>query len=246
MSTPNRERLDGPSREPEPPTPEHAGVGWHRSLLIPMLITLGAVGAMYVWSRSRHEPPRMTTAAPIVATEPATHIVTPVMADASGALIGRPAAGVHAPATDGWTYDLDSLRRRGPVVLTFIKDGCPCSEAVQPLFNELAHAYPKAAVLGVIDDPAEPARRWAERFHARYPLLLDPDLKIVRDYQVTNSVFVVLVDETGTIAGHWPGYSAPMLRELGAALARLTGSEERPLHLTDAPEDLYTGCPYDL
>lgn len=37
---------------------------------------------------------------------------------------------------------------------------------------------------------------------------------------------------------------ADMLREPGERLARLGGVEVKPIDLTDAPEELYAGCPY--
>jgi hypothetical protein len=77
-------------------------------------------------------------------------------------------------------------------------------------------------------------------------VLLDPDLKLVRSFGVENSAYVIVVDRHGRIAMHWPGYSASMLQQLGAALASMTGTPFRPIDTLDAPADLYTGCPYAL
>ena len=132
------------------------------------------------------------------------------------------------------------------MVLTFIKIGCPCSEAAQPFFNRLRAAYPHARILGVIDGDLGPANLWAKKIRVSYPLLLDPNLQLVRAYGVENSAYVVLVDQKGQIVMHWPGYCASMLQELGATLALLTRSAVRPIDTVDAPVEFYSGCPYDL
>ena len=168
------------------------------------------------------------------------------MATASEAMVERVAPPFDAPAADGRRYRLDELSRRGPLVLTFVKDGCPCSEAAQPFFNRLHAAYPEAEMFGVIDVEAEPATRWAGRFHVTYPLLLDPGLGIIRAYNAENSAYVVLVDAQGRIRKHWPGYSAGMLRELGATLAGLIGTTDRPIDVADAPDEAYSGCPFEF
>ena len=204
-----------------------------------------SVGLIYAWSRFGEEQGPSSVASVII-EGPAKHLVTRKMAEASRGMCGRKAPEFARDASDGKTYALEELTRRGPVILTFIKDGCPCSEAAQPFFNEVRAAYPGATILGVIDVGSVAARRWAARCRVSYPLLLDPGLDLVRAYGVENSAYVILVDPTGRIAAHWPGYSASMLQELGEMLARLSGSEEKPIDLTDAPDELYTGCPYDL
>ena len=44
-------------------------------------------------------------------------------------------------ATDGKGYHLDTLTKESPILLMFIKQGCPCSESAQPFFNRLYEAY---------------------------------------------------------------------------------------------------------
>ncbi len=168
------------------------------------------------------------------------------MAEKSRGMVLRQAADFTLKATDGKEYSLSKLIQDGPVLLTFIKIGCPCSESAQPYFNRLQATYPPVRVLGVIDGVLGQANLWARKLRPSYPLLLDPDLKLVRAYGVENSAYVVLVDQKGQIKMHWPGYSASMLQELGAALAVMSGSRLIPISTTDAPNELYTGCPYDL
>ena len=76
--------------------------------------------------------------------ETAKHVVTPSMAEASRGMVFRQAPAFTLKATDGAEYSLGELIHEGPLLLTFIKIGCPCSEAAQPFFNRLRAAYPHA------------------------------------------------------------------------------------------------------
>ncbi|SIO59536.1 Peroxiredoxin [Singulisphaera sp. GP187] len=210
-----------------------------------IVLASATFGSLYAMVRLRSELP--ATEEELVIIEGSTkHIVTPEMAGASRAMLDRPAPNFSKAATDGKTYRLEEMLRNGLVILTFVKEGCPCSDAAQPFFNELHAAYPRVSIRGVINVAAEPAKRWADKFHVTYPLLLDPNEELVRDYGVENSAYVVLIGSNGEIAKHWPGYSESMLRELGSLTAKMTGSPEKSLSFADAPTDLYTGCPYDL
>lgn len=206
---------------------------------------LGLV-SLYARARLRSELAGAEVFGPTRTRPPSSHIVTKKMADSSRSMLERTAASFETVDADGRFYKLSELCGRGPVVLTFVKNGCPCSEAAQPFFNQVQAAYPGAGFFGVIEAASDTATRWATRFHVTYPLLLDPDSRIIRDYGVENSAYVVLVDRQGRIRKHWPGYSVGMLRELGATLAELTGCPEHPLDVSDAPDEEYSGCPFDL
>jgi peroxiredoxin len=217
-----------------------------RSAIFLFAFPVLGVGFLYAWVRLSSEIGGWERAPFDIPGEPAKHVVTPRMSESSRGMVFRQAPDFSKKANDGANYTLRELTRQGPVLLTFIEIGCPCSEAAQPFFNRLRAVYPQARILGVIDGELGPANLWASRISVLYPLLLDPDLELVRAYGIENSAYVVLIDEQGRIAMHWPGYSASMLQELGASLARLTRSALRPIDVSGAPSELYTGCPYDL
>jgi peroxiredoxin len=132
-----------------------------------------------------------------------------------------------------------------PIVLIFIKDDCPCSEAAEPCFQLLHNSHSKnARFIGVIEGDTEVARSWADRHKTPYPVLADPNLEIIRACDAKNSAYAALVLPDGTISRLWPGYSAPMLRELSAQIAALTATNEPPPNMTDAPQTLTSGCPF--
>lgn len=223
-----------------------------RCELVGFLALALGVGTLFLWARihsgkkvdggtlpTELQPSRTFQGGP-------THVVTPEMAEASREMVEHEAPRFTREATDGKTYNLAELLQRGPVVLTFTKVGCPCSEAAQPYFNQLALAYPGATLLGVVNAEDGPAQLWSRRIRAAYPQILDPDLGIVRDYGVENSAYVIVIDASGRMTEHWPGISQDMLGRLSARLTSLTNMPVARLDFTEAPDDLYTGCPYEL
>lgn len=177
-----------------------------------------------------------------------SHKVTDTMQDAADE-----AAGIAAPAfraVDGnrREHDLNGPAYQGkPVVLVFIKDGCPCSLAMQPFFNQLAKAYgDKVPFLGVINGEPEMARFWGNARSVPYPILADPDLAIIRDYGATNSAFLALIDPNHHLETLWPGVSRDILAQVNKRLAELSGRPPQPIDASDAPSEPYSGCPYDL
>ncbi len=174
------------------------------------------------------------------------HLVTPEMLEKSEAAVDRPVpANLRAMDADGRIYDLANEAQSRPLMLVFIKDGCPCSISAEPFFRRLFDAYQEQVqILGVIDGDQEVARSWAKQHGTPYPILLDPDLKLVEAFEVWNSAYVAVVAPGGQIETLWPGYSAEMLGDLSEQLARLGGTKVVPIEVNDAPELLYSGCPF--
>ena len=134
-----------------------------------------------------------------------------------------------------------------PTVLVFIQDGCPCSEAAEPYFRSLVEAYgPEVSFLGVIDGDSSVASRWRQDHQTPYPVLADPDLSLIRHYGAQRSAYSALISREGRIERLWPGFSADMLRELGARLAEARGIAEVKLAHEEAPARLTSGCPFPI
>jgi hypothetical protein len=133
-----------------------------------------------------------------------------------------------------------------PVVLVFVKDGCPCSDEFEPFFQRVAQLYAGAVRFAdVIDAPAWAARRYAQRHRVPYPVLADPGRRLIRRFRAENGGYVVLLSAGGAIDGYWPGCSADTMRDLGRWIARLAGLPECPLDVTGMPAPLTTGCPFE-
>ncbi len=220
----------------------------------PLAITVGLMAAsclvVALWSQARMSAGAPASSSPLRPTmaEPEKHKVTPDRLERSGRHSGRAIpAGLAADDAAGTAFDLDSLTTEGrPLVVIFIKDGCPCSTSAEPFFRRLHFAYgDRATFLGVIDGGPSSARRWADDHHTPFPVLADPGTAWARAFGAESSAYVAVVAPGGQVEALWPGYSAPMLVELGATIARLAGVAPVPVEAADAPAELYTGCPFE-
>jgi peroxiredoxin len=171
------------------------------------------------------------------------HPVTPAMLAAAEERAGRRVVATSTEGSGGRMNSPAAVAADRPTVLVFLKDGCPCSEAAEPFFHRLHAAYgTRVAFLGVIDGDRSDARGWADRHRTPYPVLADPDRRIIRACGAERSAYVALVAQGGTIERLWPGFSRGMLAELGIRLARISGLPEFPDEFSGAPEELASGC----
>jgi peroxiredoxin len=217
------------------------------STAVSLAIPFGVLGVAYALARIGAEfgtPPPEDDPVIIISSD-RKHTASPEMLAAAGSMENRAAPSFRAEADDGQTYSIHDLSREGPIALVFIKDGCPCSVAAGPHYSRLAQSYgSRIRFFGVIDGNAEVARKWSRANRVTFPILCDPDLRIVHEYHAENSAYFAVIARGGRIEKYWPGYSADMLNEANGLLARLAGAEVKPIDLTDAPTELYSGCPY--
>ncbi|WZO98327.1 redoxin domain-containing protein [Isosphaeraceae bacterium EP7] len=175
----------------------------------------------------------------------AVHPVTPPMLAAAGAMSGTRVTAHSAMGSDGRDHSPASEAANRPLVLVFIKDGCPCSEAAEPYFRRIHAAYgANASILGVIDGDLATARDWARRHGTPYPVLADPDRTIIEACKADRSAYAMLAAPGGQVEAMWPGYSSTMLAEVGAGLARLAGVAEINLDTAGAPDEMASGCSF--
>lgn len=173
------------------------------------------------------------------------HLVTEPMTKKAQARESKTAPDFDLPDTNGKTISLKQLYSEKPVVIYFIKEGCPCSETYEPFIQEFARNYLDVAhFVGVMDGNQDVIKAWSSRFVDPYPILGDPSNKTMNDWEATNSAFTALVDKNGVIVAYWPGYSRWMLEELSEKLSAMTNVPRRRLAILDAPSQLYTGCSF--
>jgi peroxiredoxin len=173
------------------------------------------------------------------------HPVTPAMLQSAGKWSGSRVPTTTLAGSDGLTLSIADIAQLRVAVLFFIKEGCPCSELAEPYFHHLHAAYgTRAAFIGVIEGNASVAGEWVRRQRSPYPVLADPDLRVIRACGAERSAYVAVVAQGGSIERLWPGYSAGMLAELGTRLAEKTGLPETPIDDKDAPTALSSGCSF--
>lgn len=221
-------------------SPERNGNSF-RNILLLLAIGVAATGFFLFRARSDARLRREGLADP----EAKKHLVTEPMTKNAASFQDKPAPSVALTDSEGRPVKLSDLSKEKPVVLYFIKDGCPCSETYEPFIQELARNYSDVvSVVGIIDGTQETAREWSTRFVDPYPIAFDPDSATMGRWGATNSAFTALVDRNGQLVAYWPGYSRWMLEELSQKISEIAGVPRRRLSILDAPSQLYTGCSF--
>lgn len=88
-----------------------------------------------------------------------------------------------------------------PALLIFFETDCPTCRLTIPYINRLAQlAGAKADVIGISQDAEAPTRELVEQAPIRFPVLLDGDLSVSREYDPQAVPTLFLVDGAGKIA----------------------------------------------
>ena len=222
-----------------------------RSVRTPWLVLAGLVlltlASTRVWP-TRSDRPGVSKDArgrSLVTKKRTIHYVTPRQVVEANAMVRNAVTDMAATAQDGIRRDWAALSGGQPVVLVFVKEGCPCNVEFEPLFQRAERLYRgKVRFAAVIDADVEFAKFYATELKTPYPVLADPGKELIRRFQAKNGGYVVLLTSDATIDGVWPGCSAEGLRDLGRRIARLVGVEERVLDTSGMSRPLITSCPF--
>ena len=132
--------------------------------------------------------------------------------------VGDKAPAFRAKDQEGKTVSLADFKGKKVVLYFYPKDDTPGCTKEACSFRDGWSKYRKrgVAVLGVSTDDEKSHRKFAEKFSLPFPLLADPEKRIVTDYGVwgeksmygrkymgTHRVTYV-IDEKGKIAAVWP------------------------------------------
>jgi len=99
---------------------------------------------------------------------------------------GEPAPDFRLPADDGKTYALRDLRGKKVVLYFYPKDDTPgCTKEACSFRDDLSRVRSKGAiVLGVSKDDLESHAKFREKYSLSFPLLSDPEGKVLSAYGV--------------------------------------------------------------
>jgi len=141
-----------------------------------------------------------------------------------------------ATGTDGKTYTLQSFLEKGPVVLYFIKEGCPVNHRAAPYVTKLTGAYgEKANVVGIYNGDVSSARAWAKEYKAEYTILADPQYKVIRSYKAHYSPWLVAVGKDSKITNVFEGASPASLAKVNSLVASAAGMKLASIDFSGAP-----------
>jgi len=182
----------------------------------------------------------------IVSSEP-RHPVTSEMNKFSAERKLKDAPKFERTAAFGEKIKIADPQNEKPQFVMFIKDGCPCSIEVEPLFHDLNKVYGKRIdFVGVIDVAETKAKQWHTDMLMPYPVIADENQEIIQAYGIKNSAFSALVSQDGKIVKMWPGYSKSILKEMNETFAKEVGLKAKPFDPKYAPERATSGCQFTL
>jgi hypothetical protein len=225
---------------------ETRGRGPARNWLLPAaLVAVLLIGWAGIFWTARRSPGFPSSSHPPRLPSSEKHYVTPQQLIASGSMSAQNLGPLTVVGHDGKRRDWKDLAAARPVVVVFIKRGCPCNVEFEPFFHRLSRAYQESvSFVGVIDGGVETARQYAEANQVPYLVLADPERVLISRFRVERGAYVALVTPSGTLDTLWPGCSAEMMRELSRRIADLAGVEEQPVDTSGLPTVLTTGCPF--
>jgi len=147
---------------------------------------------------------------------------------------GKTAPDFSLKGTDGKSYSLEELRRKGPVVAAFFKISCPVCQFTFPFLERLHQRYggDNVTFLGVSQDDAKATASFARDYRLTFPMALDEKEKgypTSNTYGLTTVPTVLLIDTDGTVRVSSLGFVKDDLERIAAELAERRQISPTPL-----------------
>ncbi len=126
-----------------------------------------------------------------------------------------------------------------PSLLIFFESDCPTCHLTLPYLNKLALSLDGAAVslIGISQDDPQPTRELIEQLSINFPIVLDQDLSVSRQYDPQAVPTLFLIDADGKIARTEIGFDKEELNAIAASLLVAAGRQTFTL------ADAYDGAP---
>jgi peroxiredoxin len=124
---------------------------------------------------------------------------------------------------DGAAWRLNADR---PSLLIFFETDCPTCHLIIPYLNRLARAIEpeKAEIIGISQDGERPTRELAEQLPITFPVVLDRDLAVSREYDPVAAPSLFLIDGKGEIVCAQTGFDKEDLNRIASLAGELAGA----------------------
>jgi peroxiredoxin len=144
-----------------------------------------------------------------------------------GLTAGTPAPAFRLPRLDGGELSLDDYRGRR-VLLVFSDPHCGPCDQLAPQLEQLSRRTPGVQVLMVSRGEAGANRAKAAEQGLTFPIALQKQWEISRDYAMFATPIAYLIDEEGIIAADVAVGVDPILALLPSSPAGANGKAEQP------------------
>ncbi|MDR3688460.1 MAG: redoxin domain-containing protein [Fimbriimonas sp.] len=173
------------------------------------------------------------------------HLITQQMLAETAAETNKLEPRIETTDVSGKKVILGARNAAKPQYIYFVVDGCPCSYDAEPLFHDLFNQF-KGRVDFVTVTNADPAkaREWFQEHNVPYSVVSDQGENIIHAYEAKAAIYSVLVTPDGHVAKMWPGYSADILQDINATIAKFAGVPAKPFDAKYAPIEKATGCAF--
>lgn len=172
-----------------------------------------------------------------------THAVTPQMFHKTSSETGYVVPNLNLICTSGHKLNLYESLKAEPVFLVFILDSCPCSAEGQPFYNRLYRAFgTKIQFIGITNGDLAQAKEWQTEMHMKYPIVSDPDIKLMHFFHAQHSAYSLVILPDHHIGKMWPGFSQKLLTNIASTLTQVGGASNHALDFSDAPLRNTSGC----
>jgi peroxiredoxin len=150
--------------------------------------------------------------------------------------VGGVAPAISAPDAAKKTQTLKGYLAKGPVTLYFINIGCPVNHRSAPFMKKIDEAYKnKSNIVGVINGDSAAAQKWAKEYGTKFPILADPELKIIKAYGMKASPSSVVVGTNGKVVHINEDGSPSVMKVLNQISAKAAKAKVATVDFTGAP-----------
>ena len=134
--------------------------------------------------------------------------------------VGQTAPGFSLRGIDDETYLLQKDGARLTLAV-FFKTTCPTCMLTWPYVEKLYQTFRGAglAVWGISQDAAEVSARFASEYGSTFPILIDADWRVSREYDPAVVPTLLLIDGAGTLRDTVVGFDKVGLNRLSEAIA---------------------------
>ena len=111
---------------------------------------------------------------------------------------------------DGKKFRLSDLRGKKVVLINFWATWCPPCRLEMPTMQQIYSEYGKKGfevlAINIEPDAKEEIRDFVKELRLTFPVLLDPQMKVVREYRLFGLPVSILVDRKGIVRARDTGY----------------------------------------